>query len=302
MSVAWRGTREELKDAIRSFAAALAGSPRAPSDQRAAAEQVLLAIGFAALSDIHDAYITKSRGGTDAMGYTWQPLAPSTIARRLVRLQRMPQSIRSRPGYQQRLDAERQEKRRIRQQFRGEINEYNQQMRSQESEMAARYAAGMPRGEARALARRIIKAEIDRFAAEVKRRQRRMNIDRVAKSRVSRSSGMTRDEWLASLAEVEILRDTGRMLNSLSPGILAGESYMKPTSDGGAEQVMDTAPGSVTVGTNVAYALYHQEGTARMPARPFFPKDAADVPDQWWSNWADAGTQAMQGALEKILL
>ncbi|HYH63260.1 MAG TPA: hypothetical protein VD866_01035 [Urbifossiella sp.] len=60
---------------------------------------------------------------------------------------------------------------------------------------------------------------------------------------------------------VDILRDTARLLRSLTPG-----------TDGtprGADQIVRTPPGEVIVGTNVPYAGAHQNGTRHVPARPF---------------------------------
>ena len=75
------GTREQLNEKIRLFAAILSGD--APDDHNIA-RGFLSAIGFSFLANVREAYITKARGGTDEMGITWPPLAPSTIANRKV--------------------------------------------------------------------------------------------------------------------------------------------------------------------------------------------------------------------------
>ncbi|HYH65745.1 MAG TPA: hypothetical protein VD866_13695 [Urbifossiella sp.] len=62
---------------------------------------------------------------------------------------------------------------------------------------------------------------------------------------------------------VDVLRDTARLLRSLTPG-----------TDGRAfnpDQIVRTPPGEVIVGTNVPYAGAHQNGTKYIPARPFLP-------------------------------
>lgn len=66
----------------------------------------------------------------------------------------------------------------------------------------------------------------------------------------------------------QILRDTGILLNSLSPL--------------GPDNVLEARPGTIAIGTNVPYASYHHEGTPRMPARPLWP-DPATWPDSWWA-------------------
>ena len=65
----------------------------------------------------------------------------------------------------------------------------------------------------------------------------------------------------------QILRDTGRLLNSLSPGLPGN--------------ILDSRPGEIIIGTNVSYAQYHQSGTPRMPARPLWPPPRT-WPASWW--------------------
>jgi phage gpG-like protein len=66
------------------------------------------------------------------------------------------------------------------------------------------------------------------------------------------------------------LRDTGR---------LAGSFTSKVTSDG------------FSVGSNVAYAPYHQGGTGRMAARKMVPDEA--LPASWEASLAEAGEEAL---------
>ena len=72
-----------------------------------------------------------------------------------------------------------------------------------------------------------------------------------------------------------ILRDSGRLFNSLSPMLRT------------ADQVLKTVPGAVEIGTNVEYAKYHQskdarktksDGTPILPRRHFLPDD---MPADW---------------------
>jgi phage gpG-like protein len=88
-----------------------------------------------------------------------------------------------------------------------------------------------------------------------------------------------------SARTVEILRDTGALLNSLTP--LSASS----------SQVFDVAhAGSVTIGTNLAYAAAHHEGDPRrnLPQRRLWP-DPNDWPPTWWQ---DIHEQATQGIVE----
>lgn len=66
--------------------------------------------------------------------------------------------------------------------------------------------------------------------------------------------------------QVDILRDTTRLFRSLTPGV-------DDRPSGAPDQVFETPPGSVIVGSNVPYAEAHQNGNAakNLPARPFLP-------------------------------
>lgn len=83
--------------------------------------------------------------------------------------------------------------------------------------------------------------------------------------------------------QVEILRDTGILLNSLSPGVSS------------AEQVFRVAPGAVIVGTNRKGARAHHEGVpGRLPQRRLWPP-VNKWPSSWWQDILD---QAKQGILD----
>lgn len=71
-------------------------------------------------------------------------------------------------------------------------------------------------------------------------------------------------------SQVEILRDTGILLNSLSPGVTS------------AEQIFKVGPGEVIVGTNRVGASWHHEGKENCPQRRLWPE-----PDRWPSRWWD---------------
>jgi hypothetical protein len=98
--------------------------------------------------------------------------------------------------------------------------------------------------------------------------------------------------------KVQILRDTGRLLNSLSPGLLSGKgpavSYSKPSGEGGNEQIFETEPGLVIVGTNVEYAETHQK------TRPFLPDDRHAVPVAWWQRWTAIALATFVVSVEKL--
>lgn len=99
----------------------------------------------------------------------------------------------------------------------------------------------------------------------------------------------------ADVAEnVEILRDTGVMFSSFSPGI-DGPS-------GNDKQVFRHEQSAVIVGTNVPYAMYHhsdgprklkKDGTPRLPQRRLWPKA-----ENWPQSWRrELGEAARGGAI-----
>ena len=86
--------------------------------------------------------------------------------------------------------------------------------------------------------------------------------------------------------KVEILRDTGLLLNSLSPGVISDNSVFR------------IAPGMVIIGTNRKGAVAHHKGIpGKLPQRRLWPP-VDKWPDSWWE---DIREQAVQGLLEIAL-
>ena len=102
----------------------------------------------------------------------------------------------------------------------------------------------------------------------------------------TRITGMNKVETLGG-RQVEILRDTGILFNSLSPGELYRGEYTPPSDEGGEQQIFDIEPGSIAVGTNVLYAPPHQE------TRPFLPDERNSVPATWWAFWLRVGNAGL---------
>lgn len=83
--------------------------------------------------------------------------------------------------------------------------------------------------------------------------------------------------------QVEILRDTGLLLNSLSPGVASSESVFR------------VGAGEVVVGTNRKGARGHHQGRpGRLPQRRLWP-EPRKWPKPWWM---DALEQLKQGMLD----
>jgi hypothetical protein len=81
-TITFRGTREELRRLLATVPGILAG--RSP-DPLGVARGFQLRLSQSLLSQIQTDFLTLSRGGVSRDGRSWPPLAPSTIARRLVK-------------------------------------------------------------------------------------------------------------------------------------------------------------------------------------------------------------------------
>jgi hypothetical protein len=102
------------------------------------------------------------------------------------------------------------------------------------------------------------------------------------------------DKWGAKPAD--ILRDTGVLLNSLSPGTTADAVPMSPPKK--PHQVFKCLPGEVILGTNRRGADKHHKGQPpRFPQRRLWP-DPGRWPQSWWN---DCLGQLRQGILAVVL-
>lgn len=104
--------------------------------------------------------------------------------------------------------------------------------------------------------------------------------------------------------QVEMLRDTNVMFNSLSPmGSAIGEYVDTIGQLAGVaknDQILQTIRGGVRVGTTVPYAASHHYGDGRrgIPARPFWPEE---LPPQWRDNMTDVLKEATKFATIRAL-
>jgi hypothetical protein len=91
---------------------------------------------------------------------------------------------------------------------------------------------------------------------------------------------------------VEILRDTGELLQSLTPGF--EESPAVPTG-----QILEVAPGRIAVGTRVK-PWHHTGIPGKLPARPFWPPDG-NLPAAWFDAVKLAMARGIVAALARHL-
>lgn len=102
----------------------------------------------------------------------------------------------------------------------------------------------------------------------------------------------TRREILGN-RQVDILRDTGELFRSFSPGIENRPSY----ADG---QVFEQTPDSVIIGTNKKPWHHLTDGQGKLPQRAFWPKDG-NLPSQWWDAMLLAGQRGLARVLAMTL-
>jgi hypothetical protein len=250
-----RASRREVREILRKLPAASVGLAGTYS----LANALLVRIGQAALGRIRRAFIDKAHGGADETGLSWQKLDPRTIAykRRHLLVGRSGQMSKKR-----RLPSP------------GTRAGYRPSFQLTEPERKRwwgyyRKFLSVYRGDkahAAATAWTILKAQ-------------------GAKTLLMVYGG----------AQVDILRDTGLLLNSLSPGIINPGSSSPPHT---LHQVFRLLRGEVIIGTNREGAAYHHRGVpGRLPRRPLWPG-----PSTWTSAWwQDILEQARQGVIEIAL-
>lgn len=262
-TVHFRGSKAECKATVRRLAGILSGRE---SDDLGIAKGVHAAVGFAALSDIKQDFIRKSRGETGEDGVKWKPLSREYLAygRRFGRGEQA--ALRKAAGLTR-------------------ANRYSpgNQTPDQPGHGPLPNRAGGT----------LTDSEVKRWWEVYFRHRNRLMLSLPPKEAKARAAQIA---WATIIREgaktklmvygdrkVDIGRDTGILLNSLSPGELANSGpntvYAKPTGDGGAQQVFELLGNGVIVGTNVAYAAAFNK------RRPFIP-EGGRIPEVWLERWA----------------
>lgn len=237
-----KAKRAEILKLIQAIPTACRGNV---SEANAAARALMVRVGMVALGRISTAFIQKSNGGADDTGLQWKPLKPETVAYS----RRHPGVLY--PGHARApyapswmlTAAQRTRWWQLYRNFGG-------------TRPAGRAYHARPRGDggwAAARAWNVIKAE-----------------------------GAKTLLIVYGNAPHEILRNTGLLLNSLSPGVNV------------PEQIFNVENAKVTVGTKRKWAALHHEGGKNMPQRRLWPK-----PSNWTSAWwLDCLEELRKGSIE----
>lgn len=211
-------TRAAIRDALFNLPADASNS--------ATSHALLTRCGLVLLGRIKQAFVIKSRGGTDDAGERWAPLSPKTIAYSKTR-------SRGKGG-------------RTRTERKRDTMPSQALNNKQQKRWWDLYRQGLA----------IFKGD--------------------KASAAKRAWAILKNEGAQTLLQkygnrnVEILRDTGLLLNSLSPGVTS------------AEQIFKVGNGEVIVGTNRKGASDHHNGIpGRLPQRRLWP-EPSKWPASWW--------------------
>lgn len=256
-----RASRQEIRHRVRLLAAILSG--RAP-DRFGIARGFMLRLAVAFLQKVKEAFIVKARGGTDDAGISWPKQSKEYLAygRRFGKGEQAALKAAAGLGKGNRFGPGN---------TKGllsaaQLKRWRQVYASNLAWLSAREPAGEAKGHAAAIA-----------WATLKREGAKTKLD------------------VFGNRDVEILRDTGVLFNSLSPGELSGsgaDANYSPEPN----QVVQANPGELIVGTNVAYAAAHHRG--KRVKRPLWP-EAEQIPPSWWSYFME---QAQGGLVQAVQL
>lgn len=242
-------TRAEVREAFTKIPQAAMGG----YGTRDMADALMVRCGLALLGHIRAAFVAKSRGGTDEAGDSWKPLSPKTVA-----YSRRNRKVFGDPG----------------------ASRLFSRAKSMPWVPKSVGRAGFAPSYALTDKQRerwweVYRQQLARF------RGNKGSAAKVAWATVKREGATTLMEQFGGM-KVDILRDTGLLLNSLSPGV------------GSAEQVFRVGTGEVVVGTNRKWAAVHHHGSkdGRIPQRRLWP-DPARWPVSWWLDIAETARSGL---------
>ncbi len=258
-----RGTREQVKARLREIGPTLAGVAR---DVQAVVPEVFLAMGMAMLGCVHAHYDRLSQGGTGDDGTVWPELSPVTLGLRdkvttPKAIRDLLKEIDKAPAYRQRM-------------FQRNLAKMSEVFETGITSDGSKAFGKVVRARALKILE-LMKPYITTARYDRTKRQLELLSERGKPNRKGKKEYFERVATAA--AGALILRDTGRLFNSLNPMMMVQGDVLAKVS-----------PGAIDIGTNVDYAKYHQSDQPRKmkadgsgpvrPRRNFIP----DVtPDAW---------------------
>jgi hypothetical protein len=257
------GNRSQALAKVRELVGMLSG--RVPD--KGIAEGLLTRMGMALLGDVQESFVVKSQGGIGADGIKWAPLSPTTLAlRRKATSQkiadRLIKQFKSLPIARKIL---------IKKNYQALYRLYRAEgMSDQRSLRARKYALRILELTKKSMA----PGRYSKLKAELSKD--------LPKDRAKRTA------WVGAFAL--ILRDTGRLLNSLSPQIAS------------PDRILRVMPGAFSVGSNVSYFRYHQsdkprrlkrDGSPKLPRRQILPDQGKPIPAPWWADIKESLAQGL---------
>lgn len=253
-----RGTRAQVVNRLLQIGPTLAGKVR---DIQGIVPEAFVAMGLAVLGMAHAHFDRLSQGGRGDDGTEWPDLSPVTLGLRDKNtapkaIQGLMEEVKNAPAYRKRM-------------FERNLNK-----------MKALFEVGGGGNESANIDAPGIRKKALRILELMKPYITEARYERTKKQLELRGpKGKKRRQYFERVAVASagalILRDTGRLFNSLSP-ILRTE-----------DQIVKASPGAIEIGTNVEYAKYHQsneprklkaDGTPILPRRHFLPDT---MPEEW---------------------
>jgi hypothetical protein len=251
--ITFHGSRAELQRLIARVPGILSGKEADPGITTA----LLTRMGLSLLSHVKQDFEVKSAGGHGQVGGTWPPLSPTTLALR--RKVSTPKAVKKLEAQLPNLPAHRQRL----------IQIHFERLQSVYLADAMSSREGL---KARIYARRLLHL-ITPYISKT----RAKTLDRELKEQES----LRAYRLGLSGAFALILRDSGRLLSSLSPEIQS------------QDRVLRVLPGQVKIGSNVRYFPFHdsdkprkkkRDGTDKLPRRQILPDEKSPIPRGWWAD------------------
>lgn len=241
-----RATRQQVYAAVAS----LPGRARGGSQL---ARAMVTRCGFALQKNVRDAFLVKARGGTDVAGDKWKPLDKKTVAysRRHRKLHGDPRESRVFSRAKSKPWVPKSAKRAAYSPSYALTNKQNDRWWQVYRQQLAVYHGN--KGHAAAVAWLVVKRE-----------------------------GATTLMEQFGDQQVDILRDTGLLFNTISPGNTSGAAVFRVLA------------GEVVVGTNRRWAGVHHRGSrdGHVPQRRLWP-DPRRWPSPWWRGILEQGVAGL---------